>query len=114
MSLLSDKVYALLKEVFPHIKVKKEYFVVYNGQRLFVDFFIPAFAMAIEVHGQQHDKFVQHFHGDAQGWRDHRKRDKIKEEWAGINGITFVVIHERDLPDSKEGLIAIIRESIRD
>lgn len=109
MSILSDKVLVLLKEAFPFVRVQEEFFITYKGQKLFVDFYLPSYLIAIEVHGAQHDKFVAHFHGSAEGWKAHKKRDRLKEEWASVNNITYVVIREADIPNSKEALLERIR-----
>ena len=109
MSKLADSVYDLLREALPFVKIQKEYFVEYKGQRLYVDFFIPSYLIAVEVHGRQHDVFVEHFHIDELGWRNHKKRDRLKEEWADVNNITYVVIRSSNMPKNKKELLDIIR-----
>jgi len=109
MSILSDKVLVLLKEAFPFVKIVEEHFVVYDNQKLFVDFYLPSYLIAVEVHGRQHDEFVPHFHGNAEGWRKHKQRDRTKEEWAAVNDITYVVIREADMPADKQELLELIR-----
>jgi hypothetical protein len=113
MSKLAEKVGSLLRELFPNVRIKEEHHVMYDGQRLFVDFFIPSYLIAVEVHGRQHDEFVRHFHGDDAGWRRHRKRDRRKEEWADVNDITYVVIRENNMPSDKQELLDLIRSCQR-
>jgi hypothetical protein len=113
MSKIADKVEGLLKELFPNVRIKKEYYVIYKGQKLFVDFFLPSYLIAVEVHGVQHDKFVPHFHVNAEGWREHKKRDRMKEEWADVNSITYIVIREKDIPSSAESFLELIRSKER-
>jgi very-short-patch-repair endonuclease len=108
MSLLCDQVIQTLKEVFPEIKVKLEKSVVYRGQRLYIDIWVPQFNLVIEVHGRQHDEFVKHFHGDEAGFKSSKKRDSIKEDWAIANGYTFVAIRGDQLPVTKESLLEIL------
>lgn len=105
MSRLADEMFSLLKETFPHTKIQKEHTIKYDGRTLFVDFYLPLFLIAVEVHGRQHDVFVKHFHGDAKSWKDHQHRDQVKEEWADVNNITYVVIREKDKPRTKEEMI---------
>ncbi len=105
MSKLADEMFFLLKETFPHTKIQKEYTIRHAGAVLYVDFFLPLFLIAIEVHGRQHDVFVEHFHGDAWGWKKHKRRDRIKEEWADLNSITYVIIREEDKPKTKEEML---------
>lgn len=109
MSLIANRVEELLHEAFPLLTIQKEYFIKYRGQRLYVDFFIPQYLIAVEVHGRQHDVFVEHYHKDENGWRTHRMRDKVKEEWAEVNNITYIVIRENDMPKDKQELLERIR-----
>lgn len=104
-SQIANRVGELLVEAFPFIKINEEYSIKYQGQQLFVDFFIPQYLIAVEVHGKQHDVFVEHYHKDAPGWRAHKNRDRLKEEWADVNNITYVVIREEDMPKNKEEMI---------
>ena len=113
MSNLSDQVLSLINKLFPEIKVKKEELVLYKGQKLFLDFWIPQLGIVVEVHGRQHDEFVEHFHGDAAGYRASKRRDGLKEEWAAINGYSFVVIREHELPISEADLLEKIDAATR-
>jgi len=112
MSLLADKIEVLLKEAFPLLSIKKEYTILYKGQRMYVDFYIPSYLIAIEVHGRQHDRFVEHFHKDAFGWREHQKRDRMKEEWADVNNISYVIIRENNMPKDKDALLKLVRKAL--
>jgi very-short-patch-repair endonuclease len=105
MSNLSDQVLSVIQEAFPQIKIKKEEMVLYKGQKLYLDFWIPQLGLIIEVHGSQHDKFVEHFHKDGEGFRASKKRDRLKEEWADLNGHAFVAIREKELPITVERLL---------
>lgn len=102
----------LLKKTFPLLTIQKEYTIIYNGQRLYVDFYLPSFLIAVEVHGRQHDHFVRYFHKNGYGWRGHQKRDGLKEEWADINNITYVVIREKNMPSNKEEMLELIMEAM--
>ena len=59
-------------------------------EALYLDFYIPLLKKAIEVHGEQHYKFVAHFHNNAMGFIKHKKRDNDKKEWCEINGIEYI------------------------
>lgn len=93
MSELSDKVYNLLKEIFPHNVVIKEHYVNYKGSRLFFDFYIKDLDIVFECQGQQHEKFVQHFHQDKEGFQALKKRDNLKIEYAEVNKIPFISVY---------------------
>ncbi len=105
VSRLADEMFSLLKETFPHTKIQKEHTIRHAGKTLYVDFFLPLFFIAVEVHGRQHDVFVKHFHGDAAGWKSHKNRDRVKEEWADLNGITYIVIREEDKPRTRKEML---------
>lgn len=108
MSSLSDQVLEVVKSAFPQVKIKTEHFVKINNQKVFFDIFLPHLGVIIEVHGKQHDEYVDHFHGNAQSFRDYRRRDRMKEEWADKNGYIFIVLREKDLPFSKDELLGLI------
>lgn len=112
MSALADEIERLLKEAFPNVTIKKEYKIVYGKRNLFVDFYIPSYLVAVEVHGKQHDEFTPHFHGDERGWREHKRRDKLKEEWAAVNNVTLVVIRKEDQPRTSTELANLIARKV--
>lgn len=97
MSNLSDEVLAFIKENLSLYVVKEEYFVFYRGTRLFFDFYLPEFSLLVEVQGEQHDKFVEHFHTDRAGFLAYKKRDRLKKEWAHSEGLLVLELRKRDL-----------------
>lgn len=111
MSKLCDQVLGTVRELFPGLLIKTEECVYYGNQRLFIDIFLPQLGVVIEVHGRQHDEFVEHFHGDSRGFKMSRHRDRLKEEWAAEKGYTMVSLREKDLPISPTGLLEKIDES---
>jgi hypothetical protein len=81
----------LLSIVFPTLQVLEEVAVyIRKSDLVYLDFYIPLKRMCIETHGEQHYKFVQHYHGSALGFLKHKKRDRDKKEWCDLNGITFI------------------------
>jgi hypothetical protein len=101
MSRLADAVYTLLKSVFAHNIILKEHYVNFKGERLFFDYYIKDLGVLIECQGRQHDGYVAHFHGDAEGFKASKKRDNLKIEYAEKQGLTFVAINEdEDLDES--------------
>lgn len=81
MSKQADEVFALLKKVFPHNRVNKEYYVNYKGKKLFFDFYIPELGILLEIQGQQHTRFIKHFHGDKEAFLAQKNRDNLKIEY---------------------------------
>lgn len=90
MSLISNKVYKLLGEVFPLNIILKEHYVNYKGTKLFFDFFIKDLGILVEVQGEQHTRFIKHFHEDKQKLITQKKRDNLKIEYAQEKDILFV------------------------
>lgn len=57
---------------------------------LYADFVIPRRRLVIEVHGEQHYKFIPFFHIDMDGWRLQQLRDGNKRKWCEINHWNYV------------------------
>tara|TARA_A100001011_G_scaffold322580_1_gene344056 strand:- start:632 stop:970 length:339 start_codon:yes stop_codon:yes gene_type:complete len=109
MSKGSDHLVTVLKEIYgSELKVIREYHV---GQRLRLDFFLPAYGIGFEYHGVQHSHFVEHFHKSASGFRDSKRRDRLKLELAEAKGITVVTLWSTE-EVSKESVSRKIREAI--
>ena len=87
----------LLRQIFPYDTILEE--VPLPGSHkpsrkstLFVDFLIPSHSLAVEVHGRQHFEFVAHFHGNRQGFRKSKARDRDKGNWLYNNDIQLVIL----------------------
>lgn len=66
---------------------------------LFLDFLIPNARIGVEVHGQQHFKFIPFFHKTRAGFAKSRARDHDKQEWCIINEIELVVLRFDEDPE---------------
>jgi very-short-patch-repair endonuclease len=111
VSLLAKSVRQTLKEVFPNSRINDEYYVNYNGQRLFFDFHLPALNLLIEVQGVQHTEFSKHFHRTADVFKALKKRDRLKVEWCDLNDTALVRINHDEIPITKEDLLRKIEEA---
>lgn len=80
----------LLVEKYPTAIILEEF--PCKGEGLFLDFFLPRIALAIEVQGSQHTKFNKFFHKDKAAFMASKMRDKIKEQWCVINKIKLIKI----------------------
>lgn len=81
----------LIKESYPTMQVLEEVPVyLRKNEIVYLDFYIPLLKKCIEVHGEQHYKFVPHFHGSIVGFTKSKKRDNDKKHWCELNSITFV------------------------
>ena len=87
----------LLREQFPYDTILEEVPLVGSHKpsrksTLYVDFLIPSYSLAVEVHGRQHFEFVAHFHGNRQGFRKSKARDRDKASWLHNNDIELVIL----------------------
>jgi very-short-patch-repair endonuclease len=83
----------LLNSEYPTLQVLEE--VPINprkGFTLYMDFYLPLKKMCVEVHGEQHYKFVSFYHGNMVNFVKAQKRDKDKKEWCEINGIKYIAL----------------------
>lgn len=66
---------------------------------LYLDFYVPNGTMGVEVHGEQHFKYVPYFHKSRAGFAMAKKRDLDKKEWCRINDITLVELRWDEDPE---------------
>ena len=59
-----------------------------NGLR--VDFYLPLRQLAVEAHGEQHYRFIMHFHNTMMGFLQSKERDQKKREWCALNDVRLV------------------------
>lgn len=90
-SKLEAQLDAALKILYPHERIRSDWAIkVPPGRTLYVDRIIPGARVAIEADGRQHSTFIKYMHGDADGFKNHQERDRIKAEWLRANGYTLV------------------------
>lgn len=58
---------------------------------LYLDFLVPNAKIGVEVHGEQHFKYIPFFHKTKAGYLFAQMRDRQKEEWCELNGIELIV-----------------------
>lgn len=89
---------SLLHNLYPTMQVLEEVPInIRRSETLYLDFYIPLIKSCIEIHGEQHYKFVAHYHANKLAFLKAQKRDKDKKEWCSINGIKYI-----ELPFDKE------------
>jgi hypothetical protein len=92
-SSLHKKARKLLQQVYDTEVILEEVTIPVDiGYNLYLDFYIPLYKIAIEVHGKQHYEFCQRFHKDLLGFAKHKKRDTDKSEWCRINSINLIIL----------------------
>lgn len=81
----------LLLELYPTLVICEEVpITLRRNQKAFLDFYLPLRKMAVEVQGEQHFKYVPHFHHTLASYAKARRRDEEKREWCEINNITLI------------------------
>jgi hypothetical protein len=83
----------LITSTFPTLQILEEVTIpLRRSESLYLDFYLPLKKLCVEVHGEQHYKFVPFYHNNMLNYLKSQKRDREKEEWCSINGISYVVL----------------------
>ncbi len=82
--------YSLIKKIYPLYPVYEETKLCGTKNDLYMDLFIPSIRLACEVNGSQHYKYNPHFHQNVAGYARAKARDREKQEWCELNGITLI------------------------
>jgi len=101
-----------LKELFPHAGLKEQYHIKKKGMDLYFDFYLPHINLLIECQGEQHYKFISHFHADKKDFQSYQYRDELKKEWAEENEKLLLEIKYDDIPSNKSNLFWKINKVI--
>jgi len=96
----------LITNTFPTLQILEEVTIpLRKSEALYLDFYLPLKKLCVEVHGEQHYKFVPFYHSNMLTYLKSQKRDREKEEWCNINGITYVVFpHFENIEEWKQRL----------
>jgi hypothetical protein len=82
----------LLKKLYGSFTILEEVQIPGSRNPLCLDFFIPNLDLAVEVHGEQHYKYIPFFHKTKAKFFKSLKRDTVKEDWCLTNNIRLVVL----------------------
>ena len=69
-----------------------------------MDFYIPMIKKCIEVHGEQHYKFIPFYHTNKLNFLKAKKKDRQKAEWCEKNSITYIELPYNLLEEWEERL----------
>ncbi len=96
----------LITNYFPTLQILEEVSIqLRRSETLYLDFYLPLKKLCIEVHGEQHYKFVPFYHNNMLSFLKSQKRDREKEEWCDINNIKYIVLpHYEDEAQWQERL----------
>lgn len=90
-SSLHLKAYDLVRKIYPSEALIEEITIPLTGiKKVYGDIFITRINKLIEVHGEQHYKYISFFYTSKADFLRAQKRDRDKEEWCDINGIEYV------------------------
>lgn len=91
----------LITNHFPTLQILEEVpIALRRGETLYLDFYLPLKKLCVEVHGEQHYKFVGFYHTSMLNFLKSQRRDGEKQEWCEINNITHIVFpHYEDSND---------------
>jgi hypothetical protein len=104
---------SLIHEIYPTLQVLEEVPIpIRRSETLYLDFYLPLIKKAIEVHGEQHYKFIPFYHSNRMNFLKAQKRDAEKKEWCEINGITHVVLPHFESLDKWRTLIIYDNKNI--
>ena len=99
-SALHKQARIVISDRFPALRIIEEVPIpVRPKQTLFLDFYLPLRKLAIEVHGEQHYKYIAHFYKTPLAFAKQRRRDREKVEWCEQNGIEMVILPYNTIDD---------------
>lgn len=82
-----------LISIYPTLQILEEVPIpLKKSEVLYLDFYIPLIKTCVEVHGEQHYKFVPFYHSNMLGFAKSKKRDQEKTEWCEINNIKQIIL----------------------
>jgi len=90
-SALHLKARDIIKNCYPTLQILEEVPIpIKKSESYFFDFYIPILKTAVEVHGEQHYKYVQFYHQNQLNFLRSQKRDREKKEWCDLNNIKII------------------------
>ena len=93
----------VLAKIYPTMQILEEVPVpLRRSETLYLDFYVPLLKMAVEVHGEQHYKFISFYHNSRMSFLKSQKRDHDKQEWCEKNGIRHIVFGYMESPEEWE------------
>ena len=93
--------YEVLHELFPFENILQEIPARCGDKLLYLDLLVPSIKLGVECHGRQHYEFNPHFHKNIFEFYKAVRRDKMKTEWAEVNGIDLITIRFDEDPQER-------------
>ena len=84
---------SIINIIYPTLQILEEVPIqLRKNETLYLDFYLPLKKVCVEVHGEQHYKFIPFYHNTILNFLKAQKRDKEKQEWCEINNIKHIVL----------------------
>lgn len=99
---MKNKVKEVLRKKYPTVSILEEVPIkiqIGGGSKtstLYLDIYIPMLDLAVEINGEQHYRFIPHFHGSIDKFMRQCDNDKKKKKWCELNGISLISIMDKD------------------
>jgi len=86
-----DRARQVIIKAYPTVIISEEIpIVLRRGKTCFLDFYLSLYKTAIEIQGEQHYKFIPHFHKTKLNFLSAKRRDAEKKEWCELNNIRLI------------------------
>lgn len=97
---------SLIASLHPTLQILEEVTVpIRKGQIAYLDFYLPLLKWCVEVHGEQHYKFIPYYHSNMMSFFKAQQKDKEKKEWCEINNIKYIELpYNESIEEWKEKL----------
>ena len=101
-SKLHKRAAGIIKELFPFYIILEEVSLpgsaTTKNNKLRCDIFVPNREMFVEVHGEQHFKYIHFYHKNKMNFYRAQARDRTKQDWFKLNDLNLVelIFNETD------------------
>lgn len=91
----------LIHSLYPASQILEEVQIPINKKTtLYLDFYLRIEGIAVEVQGEQHFKWIPHFHKLKIDFYHQQRNDMLKASWCEFNGIELITLpYNEDLDE---------------
>lgn len=100
-SQLHEQAAILIHKLYPYISIAEEVPIeITRSKTLYLDIFLAKLDTAIEIHGEQHFKFIQYFHTTKANFYKQQRNDELKKQWCELNNIRLIeLLYDRSIDE---------------
>ena len=89
----------LIENIFKTAQIKEEVQIeVKKNKRLYLDYYLPLYRLAIEINGKQHSSYSDFFSKNPLNFIKQKINDKLKQDWCELNNITLIRLNYSEEP----------------